>query len=121
MDDQERCMNVASEAAGRVDFSPAIGFDIPKNLAMNFDFPHPDVCMNHGIAAHNQGFTTVDGAVKATVDPDDTGKLKFSSETSSLIEKCRDLLFLIAPNLHCSPPSKLRSNETFVEPVHFFK
>jgi hypothetical protein len=60
VDHQERSVNVASEAAGRMDFSPAAYFDISKNLPMNFDFSHPDVCMNDGIASNNQGFTAVD-------------------------------------------------------------
>jgi hypothetical protein len=121
MNDQERRVNVASEAAGRVDFGPAADFNISKDLAVNFNLTHPDVRMNDGIATNNQGFTAVDGAVKITVDPDDPRKLKFASEIGSLIEKRRDLLFLITPNLHCPPPSKLRSNETFIKPVHFFK
>jgi len=70
MDDQKSGVNVASEAAGRVDLSSAASFDIPKYLSVNFDFAHADVCMNHSIAAHDQGLTAVDGTVKATVNPD---------------------------------------------------
>jgi hypothetical protein len=72
VDDQKRCVNVAAEAAGRLNFSPAGYFDIPKNLAVNFNLTHPDVRMNNGIAAYNQSLTAVDRAVKITVDSDET-------------------------------------------------
>ena len=71
VNDQDRSVNITTKAARRMDFGPVSDLQVANNLAMDYDFAHPNISMNDGVVTDYQSITPIDGAVKVTVDPND--------------------------------------------------
>jgi hypothetical protein len=92
VDNQDRGMDIPSNAAGGSDFDAAFTGDVAIDLSMNFDLAGFDIGVDHGMIADNQHIARVDGSMEITIDSERTGVLKLTGNRRTFIKESANLL-----------------------------